>query len=85
MECLRVRRLVGVCVFERGRSILTIDVVVQSIVRQFEGRELGVRVPLELVVSTSNKWAESVDGFDLQLQGRHQIRARGIVSTRCQL
>ena len=55
MACLGVGKLEKSREVNQGWWILTVDIVMQSVVRQFEGRELGIWVPLEPSVSTSKK------------------------------
>jgi hypothetical protein len=77
MACLGVGRLEKEWGVSQGCRILTIDVVVQSVIRQFEGRELGVRVPLEGVVSITKEvasWSADVSTYNDDVGIRSRLR-----------
>jgi hypothetical protein len=65
MACLGVGKLEKSREVNQGWWILTVDIVMQSVVRQFEGREFGVGIPLEMSVSASHQ-LKKVDTVDLQ-------------------
>ena len=65
MVCLGVGKLEKSREVNQGWWILTVDIVMQSVVRQFERREFGVGIPLEVPVSASHQTNE-LDTVDLQ-------------------